>query len=102
MWLGPINVRYRDVRYVLPFVVQFGVYLSPVGYSTAEVPAAYQWVYHLNPMVFAIDGLRWTLLGVGDPFAGGRWLASVAVTVLVGWAGVRYFRATERTFADII
>lgn len=100
--LCALNVRYRDVRYALPFVVQFGVYVSPVGYRTAEVQAQYQWLYHLNPMVFAIDGLRWTLLGVGDPFAGGCWVASVAVTALFGWAGVRYFRATEKTFADVI
>lgn len=97
-----LNVRFRDVRYVLPFVIQFGVYLTPVGYSTGIVPAEYRWAYNLNPMVLAVDGVRWSLLGVGDPFAGGYWVASVAVTALAGWAGVRYFRATERTFADVI
>lgn len=100
--LCALNVRYRDVRYVIPFLVQFGFFLSPVGFSTALVPEAWQPAFHLNPMVFVIDGMRWTLLGVGDPFAGVGWLISLAVTGLVLLAGVRYFRSTERTFADVI
>ncbi len=100
--LCSLNVKYRDVRYVIPFILQFGVYLSPIGYATSKVPAEYQLAYHLNPMVFAIDGMRWSLLGVGDPFAGGGWAVSVAVTLIAGVVGVRYFRATEKTFADVI
>jgi lipopolysaccharide transport system permease protein len=100
--LCSLNVKYRDVRYVIPFILQFGVYLSPIGYATSKVPAEYQLAYHLNPMVFAIDGMRWSLLGVGDPFAGGGWAVSVAVTLIAGLVGVRYFRATEKTFADVI
>jgi lipopolysaccharide transport system permease protein len=100
--LCSLNVKYRDVRYVIPFILQFGVYLSPIGYATSKVPAEYQLAYHLNPMVFAIDGMRWSLLGVGDPFAGGGWAVSVAVTLLAVVVGVRYFRATEKTFADVI
>ncbi len=100
--LSALNVQFRDVRYVLPFVVQFGVYVSPIGYATSQVPGEYQLVYHLNPMVFVIDGLRWSLLGVGDPFAGGGWLLSLAVTLAALLVGVWYFRRTERTFADVI
>jgi len=100
--LCALNVRYRDVRYVIPFVLQFGVYVSPIGYATSQVPGEYQLLYHLNPMVFVIDGLRWSVLGVGDPFAGGGWIVSVTVTLSALLAGVWYFRRTERTFADVI
>jgi lipopolysaccharide transport system permease protein len=100
--LSALNVRYRDVRYVIPFVVQFGLFLSPIGFSMSVVPAPWRPVFSLNPMVFVIDGLRWSLLGVGNPFAGGGWAVSLAMTVLVVAAGIRYFRSTERTFADVI
>jgi lipopolysaccharide transport system permease protein len=100
--LCALNVRYRDVRYVMPFIVQFGLFLSPIGFSTSVVPEQWRLAFHLNPMLFVIDGMRWSLLGVGDPFAGGGWIASLAVTALVATLGVRYFRATERTFADVI
>ncbi|MBI1347039.1 ABC transporter permease [bacterium] len=100
--LCALNVKYRDVRYVIPFILQFGVYVSPIGYSTTKVPAEYQLLYHLNPMVFVIDGLRWSLLGVGQPFAGGGWLLSLFVSLILGITGVWFFRRTERTFADVI
>lgn len=100
--LCALNVKYRDVRYVIPFVLQFGVYVSPIGYATSQVPSEWGLVYHLNPMVFVIDGLRWSVLGVGDPFAGGGWLVSLAVCAACVFAGVWYFRRTERTFADVI
>jgi lipopolysaccharide transport system permease protein len=100
--LCALNVQYRDVRYIIPFVLQFGVYVSPIGYSTAKVPAEFQLLYYLNPMAFVIDGLRWSVLGVGDPFAGGRWVLSVAVTALGLAVGLWYFRRTERSFADVI
>jgi lipopolysaccharide transport system permease protein len=102
LMLCSLNVKFRDVRYIIPFVVQFGVYLSPIGYPTSKVPSEYQLLYHLNPMVFAIDGMRWSLLGVGEPFAGGGWLVSIAVTLIAVVVGVRYFRKTEKTFADVI
>lgn len=100
--LASLNVKYRDVRYVIPFVLQFGVYVSPIGYATSQVPTEFQVLYHLNPMVFVIDGLRWSVLGVGDPFAGGAWAVSVGVTTVALLLGVWYFRRTERTFADVI
>lgn len=102
LWLCALNVKYRDVRYIIPFVLQFGVYLSPIGYSSAKVPDEYQWLFHLNPMTFVIDGMRWSLLGVGDPFAGGWWMVSSAVSVLFLLFGVRYFRRTEKSFVDVI
>lgn len=100
--LCALNVRFRDVRYVIPVIIQFGAYVSPTGYATSLVPAEYQLLYHLNPLVFVIDGLRWSVLGVGDPFAGGGWIVSVTVTLSALLAGVWYFRRTERTFADVI
>jgi lipopolysaccharide transport system permease protein len=100
--LCALNVRYRDVRYVIPFIVQFGLFLSPIGFSTAIVPAQWRLAFNLNPMVFVIDGLRWALLGVGDPFADGGWALSLLVTAGLLVLGTRYFRSAERTFADVI
>ena len=100
--LCSLNVKYRDVRYIIPFILQFGAYLSPVGYGTSKVPEIYQWAYHLNPVVFAIDGLRWSFLGVGEPFKDFYWLASVCVTIVALFVGIRTFRSMEKTFADVI
>ncbi len=102
LFLCSLNVKYRDVRYVIPFILQFGVYLSPIGYASSKVPSEYALAYHLNPMVFVIDGVRWSLLGVGDPFRDGYWVVSVAVAVLAVMAGVKLFRSTERSFVDVI
>lgn len=109
--LGPgllvtaLNVKFRDFRYIIPFVVQFGLYISPVGFSSSVVGeklgATAQMLYSLNPMVGVIDGFRWCL-GAGavldlPPFA-----VSVSISLMLLWAGVRYFRATEKSFADVI
>jgi lipopolysaccharide transport system permease protein len=97
-----LNVRYRDFRYVIPFVVQFGLYISPVGFSSHVVPAAWRFWYNLNPVVSVIDGFRWCILGAGstfDPAAFGLGLGVIAAFLLLG---VAYFRRTERTFADLI
>jgi lipopolysaccharide transport system permease protein len=102
LWLCALNVKYRDVRYVIPFILQFGVYLSPIGYPTSRVPEHLQWLYHLNPMVFVIDGMRWCLVDGRNPFVGGYWLVSVAVIIFMLLVGVKYFRKTEKTFADLI
>jgi lipopolysaccharide transport system permease protein len=93
-------VRYRDVRLILPFVVQFGLYLSPVGFSSAIVPDTWRLLYSLNPMVGVIDGFRWCLLGQPPywPAAG----LSVIVTAVLLATGVRYFRTVERTVADLV
>lgn len=102
LFLCAWNVRFRDVRYIIPFIMQFGVYVTPIGYSSRLIPDEYQILFHLNPMVFVIDGLRWCLLGVGDPFAGGGWLVSLAVMACGVLLGVRTFRRTEKTFSDVI
>jgi lipopolysaccharide transport system permease protein len=101
LWLSALNVRYRDVRYVVPFLVQFGLYLSPVGFSSAIIPEQFRLVCALNPMVGIIEGFRWSLLGVNaiDPVGFGLGLAVIAIFLV---SGVWYFRKTERTFADLI
>jgi lipopolysaccharide transport system permease protein len=100
--LCALNVKYRDFRYVVPFVVQFGLYVSPVGFSSTLVPAKWRVLYALNPMVGVIDGFRWSLLR-GEPALWWPGLASsVLLTVISCIAGVRYFRKMERTFADFI
>ena len=102
LWIAALNVRYRDFRYVIPFLVQFGLYVSPVGFSSNVVPQKWRLLYSLNPMVGVIDGFRWCLLGGRSPL----YLPSLAIGVLVTaiflWLGLRQFRRLERTFADLI
>lgn len=105
LWLAALNVKYRDFRYVIPFIVQFGLYISPVGFSSATVrekagEVACQ-LYALNPMVGVINGFRWAF-GSDAPFDVFGLLMSLLVTTLLLSSGVKYFRATERAFADII
>jgi lipopolysaccharide transport system permease protein len=102
LWLASLNVKYRDFRYIVPVIVQFGLFLSPVGFSTKVVPETYRVLYALNPMVGVIDGFRWALLR-GE--AQLNWMSlglSVAVTAVLSVTGVWYFRRTEKTFADVI
>jgi lipopolysaccharide transport system permease protein len=102
IWLAALNVKYRDFRYIVPFMVQFGLYVSPVGFSSNLIPEKWRLLYSLNPMVGVIDGFRWALLG-GDsqPYLPGLVL-SLGFTLILLWAGLRYFRSVERTFADVI
>jgi lipopolysaccharide transport system permease protein len=102
LWLTALNVKYRDFRYVVPFVVQFGLYVSPVGFSSAAIPPTWRFWYSLNPIVGVIDGFRWCLLGGRSAIYAPGFLASLIVVAFFLWFGVRYFRATERTFADVI
>ena len=105
--LGPsllitaLNVKYRDFRYVIPFILQFGLYVSPVGFSSTVVPEQWRLWYSLNPMVGVIDGFRWCILD-GRPLYLPGFLLSLVVVALFLWIGVAYFRRTERTFADLI
>jgi lipopolysaccharide transport system permease protein len=102
LWLTAVNVKYRDFRYVIPFVVQFGLYVSPVGFSSSIVPAKWKLLYSLNPMVGVIDGFRYCLLGrQNDIYWPGACLSFTVIAVLL-WLGIRQFRKMERTFADII
>jgi lipopolysaccharide transport system permease protein len=102
LWITSLNVKYRDFRYVIPFIVQFGLYVSPVGFSSSVVPERWRLIYSLNPMVGVIDGFRWCILrGHSELHAQGL-LASVVVIVFFLWLGVRQFRRTEKSFADLI
>jgi lipopolysaccharide transport system permease protein len=102
LWLAALNVEYRDFRYVVPFMIQAGLYISPVGFSSAIVPEKFRLLYSLNPMVGVIDGFRWALLGQQTALYLPGFIASVALVALLLLTGVWYFRKTERTFADVI
>lgn len=106
--LGPalmitaLNVKYRDFRYVIPFMLQFGTYVSPVGFSSSVVPSQWRLLYSVNPIVGVIDGFRWCLLGGQARLYLPGFLLSLGVVAALLWLGVSYFRATERTFADLL
>lgn len=102
LWLAALNVKYRDFRYVVPFIVQFGLYISPVGFSSSVVPAGWRWLYELNPMVGVIDGTRWSLSRGNSPLSAQEVVLSLLVAAALMVSGVWYFRRTERTFADVI
>jgi len=97
-----LNVKYRDFRYVIPFIVQFGMYISPVGFSSEVVPVRYRFWYSLNPMVGVIDGFRWSIIGKGTSIYWPGFILSIVITILIIIWGFRYFRKTEKTFADRI
>jgi len=97
-----LNVKYRDFRYVIPFIVQFGMYISPVGFSSDVVPVRYRFWYSLNPMVGVIDGFRWSIIGKGVSFYWPGFILSIVITILIIIWGFWYFRKTEKTFADRI
>jgi lipopolysaccharide transport system permease protein len=102
VWITAFNVKYRDFRYIIPFIVQLGLYLSPVGFSSSIIPEQWRLVYSLNPMVGVIDGFRWCLLGSeGQLYLPGLWI-SLGVTGFFMWLGTRQFRKIEKSFADLI
>jgi lipopolysaccharide transport system permease protein len=100
--LAALNVEYRDFRYVVPFIVQFGLFVSPIAFSTADVPANWRMLYALNPLVGIIDGFRWSLLAGRYPLAADTVWMSLAVTIAIMALGVWYFRKMEASFADVI
>ena len=101
LWLAALNVRYRDVRYTLPFVAQLWLFVTPVAYPSSLVPQAWRTLYALNPMVGVVEGFRWALLGgTGSP--GAMVFVSAAVVAAILVSGLFYFRRVERTFADVI
>jgi len=102
LWLASLNVQYRDFRYVVPFLVQFGLYVSPVGFSSSIVPEKWQLLYSLNPMVGVIEGFRWSIIGHGHPINPLAPSLSLAITTLLTITGIRQFRRMEKRFADII
>jgi lipopolysaccharide transport system permease protein len=100
--LTSLNVKYRDFRFIIPFIVQFGMYVSPVGFSSSIVPEQWRLIYAMNPVVGVIDGFRWCLLGGQATLYMPGFLLSLAVVAFFLWLGVRTFRATEKTFADLV
>lgn len=101
LWFATLNVEYRDFRYIVPFIVQLGLYVSPVGFSSTVVPERWRLLYSLNPMVGVIDGFRWAILG-GSQLSWPSFLLSLGLVILLCVSGIWYFRKMERTFADII
>jgi len=102
LWLTALNVKYRDFRYIVPFIVQFGLYISPVGFSSSVVPEKWRLLYSLNPMVGVIDGFRWAILGGDVRIFWPGFLISNGLVLLFLVTGIWYFRKTEKTFADVI
>ena len=102
LWITSLTVRYRDFRIIVPFIVQLGLYVSPVGFSSSIVPEEWRLVYALNPMVGVIDGFRWSVLGGQGALRPETFMVSLAVTAFFLWFGIRRFRKTERSFADLL
>ncbi len=101
MWLAALNVTYRDIGYVIPFLLQLWFFLSPVVYSSSIIPEWFKPFYALNPMAGVVSGFRWAILGVGQPEAG-TLIASFGISLILLVSGIFYFRRMERTFADVV
>lgn len=102
IWIAALNVTYRDFAYVIPFILQVGLYISPVGFASSIVPGQWRLLYSLNPMVSVIDGFRWAIIGGNSELYLPGFLLSCAVIALLLVTGIAHFRRTERTFADVI
>ena len=102
LWITALNVKYRDFRYIIPFIVQFGLYVSPVGFSSSVVPEQWRLLYSLNPMVGVIDGFRWCILGGQSELYVPGLAISIGVTAFFLWFGIHQFRRMEKSFADLI
>jgi lipopolysaccharide transport system permease protein len=102
LWLAALNVKYRDFRYIIPFIVQFGLFISPVGFSSGIVPGRWRMLYSLNPMVGVIDGFRWAIIGGEALIYWPGFVLSLSLVMILLVTGIRYFRKTEKTFADVI
>jgi len=102
LWLASLNVQYRDFRYVVPFLVQFGLYISPVGFSSSIIPHKWQFIFALNPMVGVIEGFRWAIIGEGAPISSTGLILSFLIVFLLLITGIRQFRRIEKRFADVI
>lgn len=103
LYLTALNVKYRDFRYIIPFIVQFGLFISPVGYTSAQIPEKWHWLYALNPMVGVIDGFRWCIVkDAPNPLFHYPFYISIAVILFFLWLSVYQFRRMEKQFADLI
>jgi lipopolysaccharide transport system permease protein len=101
-WFAALNVKYRDIKYIVPFIVQLGLYISPVGFNSSVIPEKWRLLYSINPMVSVIDGFRWALLGKDFDLYLPGFILSALLVLIVFLSGLWYFRKTERTFADVI
>jgi lipopolysaccharide transport system permease protein len=101
-WISALNVQYRDFKYVVPFIIQFGLFISPVGFTSGVIPEKWRILYSLNPLVGVIDGFRWAILGERSILTWYGLAASIIITFAIFFSGIWYFRKMERTFADII
>jgi lipopolysaccharide transport system permease protein len=102
LWIAALNAQYRDFRYIVPFIVQIGLYISPIGFSSSIIPEQWRLVYNLNPMVGVIDGFRWCLLGPGVEFYKPGLMLSIALSILLFLGGIVFFGNRERKFADVL
>ena len=102
LWITSLNVKYRDFRYIIPFIVQLGLYVSPVGFSSSVVPEKWRLLYSLNPVVGVIDGFRWAILGGESSFYLPGFILSWGIIAFFLWLGIRQFRKMEKSFADLI
>lgn len=102
LWTAALMVQFRDFRFIIPFVIQFGLYLSPVPFPSSLIPERWRLLYSLNPLVGIIDGFRWSVLGGGQELYLPGFFVSLASVLILVWSGIWYFRRTERNFADLI
>ena len=102
LWITALNVKFRDFRYIIPFIVQFGLYLSPVGFSSTVIPEQWRLLYSINPLVGVIDGFRWAILGGQSNLYLPGFILSWGVIIFFLWLGIRTFRKMEKSFADLI
>lgn len=103
LWLTAMNVKYRDFRYIIPFIVQFGLFISPVGYSSGQIPEKWMWLFSLNPMVGVIDVFRWCIVAdAPNPMLHYPFYISLGVTLFFVWLSIYQFRKMEKNFADLI
>jgi lipopolysaccharide transport system permease protein len=101
LWLSALNAIYRDINYVIPFLIQFWMFITPIAYPASMIPEQYRLIYSLNPMTGVVEGFRWALLGSGQPPDAMLWVSST-ISVLMLITGLFYFRRMERTFADVV
>ena len=102
LWIAALNVKYRDFRNIIPFIVQFGLYISPIGFSSTIIPEQWRLIYSLNPLAGIIDGFRWTILGGTSQIYWPGFILSICMTSIILVTAIYYFRKTENLFADYI